>query len=164
LNFKKIFITQNYDCQGIIALNVWIRGIPTTLTIDDYIPFKSNTAVPSLLFAYPGYDGSLWAPLLEKAWAKVNGNYENINGGYPSETFRFLTNVPAYYYSVSSLTPATLWSLASGAVQTDFIMGATTAGGVDTEANVLNMPLGHAYSFLDARQVTAVNGTTYKLY
>jgi hypothetical protein len=43
-------------------------------------------------------------------------------------------------------------------------MGATTAGGVDTEANVLNMPLGHAYSFLDARQVTAANGTTYKLY
>lgn len=28
------------------------------------------------------YSGAIWGPLLEKAWAKVIGNYELADGGY----------------------------------------------------------------------------------
>ena len=56
-----------------------MRGIPKPFIIDDYIPeFIGNK---NLYGAAVGKDGSLWAPLLEKAWAKLNGNFENINGG-----------------------------------------------------------------------------------
>jgi hypothetical protein len=45
----------------------------------------------------------MWGPLLEKAWAKVNGNYETISGGFGMEPFTFLTNVPSRYYGVNEL-------------------------------------------------------------
>lgn len=56
----------------------WIGGAPTIMTIDDNVPFYNN----NLLFDMRPSDGSLWAVLLEKAWAKINGNYENINYGW----------------------------------------------------------------------------------
>jgi hypothetical protein len=34
--------------------------------------------------------------LIEKAWAKIHGSYESINGGNPSEVLRDLTGVPTY--------------------------------------------------------------------
>lgn len=36
----------------------------------------------------------IWVLLLEKAWAKLNGNYENIERGYNSEALRDLTGAP----------------------------------------------------------------------
>lgn len=51
----------------------------------------------------------MWGPLLEKAWAKVNGNYERIEGGYGREAFSFLTNNPSRTYFMSKLTNDTLY-------------------------------------------------------
>ena len=35
-----------------------------------------------LKFAQPGDGGNMWGPILEKAWAKVKGAYENSEGGF----------------------------------------------------------------------------------
>ena len=35
---------------------------------------------------------------MEKIWAKVNGNYEMIEGGWGSEPIRFLTGAPTTSY------------------------------------------------------------------
>lgn len=37
--------------------------------------------------------------LIEKVWAKVNGNYEVTNGGNPMEFFDFIGGVPVTAYS-----------------------------------------------------------------
>ena len=55
------------------------------------------------VFARFGLDNSMWGPLIEKAWAKVNGNYEAINTGLGLEAFAFLTNTPSRYYFVNRL-------------------------------------------------------------
>jgi hypothetical protein len=34
------------------------------------------------MFANRVVDGDVWGPILEKAWAKMNGNYEMINNGW----------------------------------------------------------------------------------
>ena len=34
---------------------------------------------------------NIWPMLLEKAWAKVNGSYEDIISGNPKEAMKFLT-------------------------------------------------------------------------
>lgn len=45
---------------------------------------------------------------LEKAWAKVNGSYSNIIGGYPSEALEFLTGFSSLSYDTENKDAADL--------------------------------------------------------
>jgi calpain-15 len=46
------------------------------VVVDDYIPCKDGRIV----FSH-AHDNELWVMLLEKAWAKIHGNYARIIGG-----------------------------------------------------------------------------------
>jgi hypothetical protein len=50
------------------------------------------------LYAYPSDEGAMWGPILEKAWAKVKGNYAQANGGFVVSGMRTLTGVPTFTY------------------------------------------------------------------
>jgi hypothetical protein len=69
-------VIKNVSDAGIFSFNLWVRGIPTVVTIDDWVPSVRYYSNVDLLFAKAGWDGSLWGPLMEKAYAKINGNYE----------------------------------------------------------------------------------------
>jgi len=45
----------------------------------------------SLYFAKSGTEGETWAPLVEKAYAKLHGNYGYLNGGWEYEAIDDLT-------------------------------------------------------------------------
>jgi hypothetical protein len=47
---------------------------------------------------------SAWGTIIEKAWAKVLGNYLKTNSGYIHNGLRFLTGNPIFYYSMSNTT------------------------------------------------------------
>jgi hypothetical protein len=70
-------ITLESNTAGIFAANVYIKGIPTTISVDDYLPVNKTTG--KLVFAQQSVTGSVWAALFEKIWAKVNANYETID-------------------------------------------------------------------------------------
>ena len=53
----------------------------------------------------------LWVQLLEKAWAKVNGNYENTITGLPSEALKALTGAPVEFYSHDFYTDLEMWEI-----------------------------------------------------
>jgi calpain-15 len=85
---KNIFAVQNFNQAGIFGVNLFIRGHPYVETIDTSIPvLENNTPVN----ARPGSMGAWWPVLLEKAYAKMNLNYANIDGGMPYEAMRALT-------------------------------------------------------------------------
>lgn len=92
---EDVFANKSINDPGIYALNIYAMGIPTQITIDGQIPF---TRYGQPIFANIGYDGALWGPLVEKAWAKMNGNYEQIVGGWMKEAVNFLNNSPATTY------------------------------------------------------------------
>ena len=52
-------------------------GIPVTVIIDDYIPVSENFPV----FTKASLNNELWPILLEKAFAKLNGNYYLLKSG-----------------------------------------------------------------------------------
>lgn len=92
----------------------------------------------------------MWAPILEKAWAKVKGTYGQTNGGFVVNGLRTLTNAPVFTYALASagLTAAETFSLLDAANDVDYPMGAGTSGGSDTTFNDCGIAYGHAYSVL----------------
>ena len=50
------------------------------MTIDDYFPAIDSEEVLSLT-----NDNSLWILILEKAFAKLNGSYLSLRGGFAHE-------------------------------------------------------------------------------
>lgn len=92
---KQAFVTQNYLANGTVVMQVYVRGVPTTVVIDDYIP--TYQGLPA--FVSPNWNSGLWPLFLEKVWAKVNGNYENIIGGEGPEGIRFLVGAPTFNFN-----------------------------------------------------------------
>ena len=57
-------------------------------TKDSYVPFAAERSLT----------GSWWVPLLEKAYAKFNGDYSRLEYGWFYEGFRQLTAKPVFYF------------------------------------------------------------------
>ena len=88
---KRIFYNNGLSNNGIYALRLYVLGVPTTVTIDDRFPLIEGNSI----FAAASPDGALWGILIEKAIAKVYGNYESIVGGDPRYSIEILTGAPS---------------------------------------------------------------------
>ncbi len=82
------FQINKYGCYE-IGLNIEREW--QIILLDDYFPCSKKTRTP--IFAKPN-GPELWVMLLEKAWAKINGGYINITGGYASEVLSVFTSFP----------------------------------------------------------------------
>lgn len=85
---NQIFITKEVNKDGLYKVILFIDGEYQVVLVDDWFPVIKGTNI--LYFAKPN-SFELWAILLEKAWAKVNGGYLNIISGWPSDVFRAFT-------------------------------------------------------------------------
>ena len=54
-----------------------MMGIPVTVTVDDNFVFYYPDGA-DFEYGRPGWDGAVWLPILEKAVAKLYGNYERM--------------------------------------------------------------------------------------
>jgi len=55
-------------------------------------------------FAKPSSDFSnMWGPIIEKAYAKVKGNYLNAEGGLVANGIRALTGIPVFMYKTTDI-------------------------------------------------------------
>jgi hypothetical protein len=88
---ERIFLNDSLSSNGIYGCQMYVLGVPTTITIDDHFPLGQNG---SSVFAGPSKDGALWGMLLEKCFAKLHGNYEAIIAGDPRHSIEVLTGAP----------------------------------------------------------------------
>ena len=69
----------------------------------------------------------MWGSVLEKAWAKVRGNYVRANGDTVENGISALTGVPVMSYKASNIeTTADLtaaWNLMKAGEDAQYIMG-----------------------------------------
>ena len=92
---EKVFYNTELSSNGIYALRMYVLGVPTTITIDDHLPLSENG---TSVFAGVSPDGAVWGPIIEKAFAKVNGSYESIISGDPQHSIEVLTGAPTSRY------------------------------------------------------------------
>ena len=86
--FNKIILTKEYNQLGFYKLLLFIDGEFQIVYIDDFFPCIKNSNI--LYFIKPS-NFEFWAILIEKAWAKINGGYQNIINSWPVDLFRALT-------------------------------------------------------------------------
>ena len=116
-----------------------------------------------MTFAGVPNDGALWAPFLEKAWAKVIGNYEFIAGGDSTEAIAFFLNVPFDTYVINDPSDLNgnitdIWEIIKESDSEKFIMTCDTSGGNDTTINTYGLANGHAYTLISAYELKNKKG------
>ena len=74
-------------------MKLYINGEPETVVVDDYFPFNPTTK--NWAFSRCNNQNEIWVLLLEKAWAKVFGSYQRIEGGTTGEALPALAGAPA---------------------------------------------------------------------
>jgi hypothetical protein len=66
-------------------------GAPITVRIDDYVPTYNSYTVT--LFSKM-FNRGVWVSVLEKAFAKLNGNYSALVGGYSEQAINTMLGTP----------------------------------------------------------------------
>lgn len=147
--------------MGIYAFNLYIRGKPVTIVVDDYIPLGFDNAP---IFANIGMDGALWIPLLEKAWAKINGSYERTNAGWMHEAMRVISGAPSRDFLTKNYDADEIYSVICEASSKDYLVGAGTTGSGDHNLKTTyGLSQSHAYTVLGCYSVTDERGVIHEL-
>ena len=86
---EKLFVNEDNAINeaGVYGIKIYALGVPHTVLVDDYLPMTVENGKRMLLFSRTSKrenvgDKSLWGPIFEKAFAKFNGNYFHLEGGY----------------------------------------------------------------------------------
>ncbi len=99
-----------YNPSGKYAVKMYFNGTWREVTVDDYFPLGEAGAP---LFTYDP-TGALWAPILEKAYAKVCGGYGNISNPKPSNVMFAYTSWLPERLSLKTLDRGYLWEHLKG--------------------------------------------------
>lgn len=93
---------KEYNGQGIFRYFFYVKGKKVPINIDDLLPISnkySNTdKYKKPAFADRSNFNAWWMPLLEKAYAKFQGNYDRMEWGSGFESLRQFNNVPLMRY------------------------------------------------------------------
>lgn len=141
-----IFRTKEKSKYGYYEVVLFIEGEWQIVIVDDFFPVHKNNT-KSFYFSKPN-GNELWAVLLEKAWAKVNGGYRNTIAGKENEALNALTGFPAERYdSRPSVMPKEeLWELVKKSDNSSNVMCCTTVN--DNAITDLGLVALHAYTLV----------------
>ena len=145
--------SNDLNAAGIYGVNLYSLGIPHTVIVDDYLPLEiSWNGNWSTVFSKIGNDKAMWMPILEKAFAKLNGNYSHTIAGDPtSAAEQIMGGMSRTNYhkrddgGLSASEKATLWEQMMAHNTDGGMMWTGTPGSSDSNANAEDLYNSHAY-------------------
>ena len=146
----KLFYFKEKTKEHIYGIYFYINGHKKLVLIDDYLPY---VGVGFKQFAMSkSEENEIWVALIEKAWAKVNGNYIRIGcGGSPNEVFDVLTEAYSEEVAVKPSTKDALWNKLMEGEKKGFVMTAGTSANDDVED--VGLSQGHAFTVLGIHEI-----------
>ena len=160
---ERIFLNVNGETNknGIYAVNLYTLGVPHTVIVDDWLPLQEVTQEDGskayeTLFAHITEDQSMWNVILEKAFAKLAGNYQHLVSGDPREATRTLTGAPSLYFrhDRDDVDADFLWNQMLKHDMTDEMMFLNTHWDGLTLYDECGIQMGHAYVALRAVELS----------
>ncbi|XP_041657998.1 calpain-2 catalytic subunit-like [Cheilinus undulatus] len=145
---------ENYT--GIFHFRFWRYGKWVDVVIDDLLPTVRK--VP--LSVSSKSKKEFWAPLLEKAYAKVCGSYSDMIAGNSDEAFKDFTGGVSMNYTLSK-SPPDLWDVMNRAVHSKAMMGCGTYGGEKGKefSKKFDLVEGHAFGVTGVKQMQSQGET-----
>ncbi|CAM6110257.1 unnamed protein product [Calypogeia fissa] len=153
---SEVIITPEYNEEGIYTVRFCIQGEWVPVVVDDWIPCEAR-GKPA--FATSRKVNELWVSILEKAYAKLHGSYEALEGGVVQDALVDLTGGAGEEIDMTSsqsqldLASGRLWSQLLRFKQEGFLLGAGSPSGSDAHVSSSGIVQGHAYSLLQVREV-----------
>ncbi|KAJ4971714.1 hypothetical protein NE237_004813 [Protea cynaroides] len=152
----EVIITPEFNEEGIYTVRFCIQGEWVPVVVDDWIPCESP-GKPA--FATSRKGNEFWVSILEKAYAKLHGSYEALEGGLVQDAFVDLTGGAGEEIDMRSaqaqidLASGRLWSQLLRFKQEGFLLGAGSPSGSDVHILSSGIVQGHGYSLLQVREV-----------
>ncbi|XP_038031858.2 calpain-13 isoform X2 [Anas platyrhynchos] len=141
------------DYAGIFHFRFWQFGDWMDVVIDDRLPFLNG----SYLSVHPRTSNEFWPSLLEKAYAKLRGSYQNLHGGYISDALVDFTGGVQLQFSLKK-PPPDLEEILKAAGKSRCMMGCSTSGQMRNTELRNGIVQGHAYTVTGAVKIRYKNG------
>lgn len=126
------------------------------VVVDDWIPCEAR-GKPA--FATSRKGNELWVSILEKAYAKLHGSYEALEGGQVHDALVDLTGGAGEEIDLTNevaqldLASGHLWSQLQRFKQEGFLLGAGSPSGSDVHVSSSGIVQNHAYSLLQVSTI-----------
>jgi len=137
----QLFRSFQVNKNGCYEIGLNIEGEWQIILLDDYFPCSKKTRTP--IFAKPN-GPELWVMFLEKAWAKINGGYINITGGYASEVLSVFTSFPIETFDLLIKDIDIIWKELKKAFEDGHII--TCCSKFDNEIEKYGLVSGHTFT------------------
>ncbi|KAM6081306.1 calpain-14 [Chlamydotis macqueenii] len=138
---------------GIFHFRFWHFGEWVDVVVDDRLPVNE---AGELVFVSSVYKNVFWGALLEKAYAKLYGSYEDLQIGQVSEALVDFTGGVNIRIKLAA-APPDLWDILTRATYSRSLMGCQTHLGA-TKVLKNGLVAGHAYTVTGIRKVTCQYG------
>ncbi|KGL75070.1 Calpain-13, partial [Tinamus guttatus] len=141
------------DYAGIFHFRFWHFGEWVDVVIDDRLPVLNGR----YLSVHPRTSNEFWPSLLEKAYAKLRGSYQNLHGGYLSDALVDFTGGVQVQFSLKD-PPSELEEILKAADRSRCLMGCSTSGQLRNIELRNGIVQGHAYTVTGATKIRYKNG------
>lgn len=160
---EQAIVSKHVDPRGKYTFRLWnqVRGSAGTkwldVVVDENIPVHPGTLRPKFARTHCN---EMWVLLIEKAFAKMYGGYDRLDGGQMSWALTAITGNPALTFRKPKLDGP--WACGKHAVDDDQLFrllmrsrrnGAFLCCAMIAQADTKGLVNGHAYSIIQVVQV-----------
>jgi hypothetical protein len=143
--------TKEANEKGYYEVLLFIDGKWVIVPVDDYFPCDKYSG--KLKFTRTN-GKEIWVILIEKAWAKVNGGYINISGGWTSEALVTISSFACSKFAHKSANLDRFWAQITEADDSNDIMCCGTPSNIDlVHYEKVGLTPGHAYTLISAKSI-----------